>query len=324
MKKRVIVGTLGTILLLGSCGENKTDVRDSIYINGDVEQTVEVNTTYNDPGVTYPENYTLIKSNDISTKYLGKQEIVYQIYSKDGELVKEMHRFVNVVDTTAPTYIANNNVIYAGISYDITDFITYQDNYDSVDKITLSRSSVKFNTSGEQLVDFVLTDTSGNKATYSKKVNVQLDIIKLLNEVYKYSYKLTTTTMSTGGTYTNVNISSSSSFSYFSNTKSIHYLKNVTTSLGTSASIQISSTYGNFNKASVTYHIDGSDSKYSVGFATIDATKEGVVKVSSFSSTINNLNLSTTSMLEELNNNLSATLTDFQIYMNSTLGLLVK
>ena len=80
---------------------------------------------------------------------------------------------------------------------------------------------------------------------------------------------------------------------------------------------------GDFDNASISFHISGIGSAYSAGFATIDATQQSVA-VSSFRSTINDLNLDTSKMIEELNLNLNIVLNNFQKYMKNTLHLELK
>jgi hypothetical protein len=95
-----------------------------------------------------------------------------------------MHRFVNVVDTTAPTYTEKESKeFYAGFAYNVSDFIEYSDNYDS--KVTVTPDTLSFGDYGQKTVSFELKDSSGNTTTYSKTINVKFDFVKLLEEVYK-------------------------------------------------------------------------------------------------------------------------------------------
>jgi hypothetical protein len=60
-----------------------TEVKEKIYINGNVEETIEVNTTYEDKGIVYPDGYTLIKKGNVNSSNLGKYELIYSVYSAD-------------------------------------------------------------------------------------------------------------------------------------------------------------------------------------------------------------------------------------------------
>lgn len=121
---------------------------------------------------------------------------------------------------------------------------------------------------------------------------------------------------------TRVQIDSQSSIAYF-DTGTIHYLKTVSTSLGRSASIQISAEYGKFDNANIVYHVSGTGSTYSVGFGYIDPTKE-TASLNSFTSTINNLNLDTNAMLAEFNSQFATVLESFHTYMNDVLHIEVR
>ncbi len=323
MKIRIfaLIFALCLLFSFSACSSNE----NKIFINGNVEETIEVNTTFEDKGVSYPKDLTLITDGCIDTSKLGRQEIKYKVYSSDGELVKEMHRFVTVVDTTAPTYVvADSKTYYVGFNYTINDFISdYSDNYNNQSTIEISNNNFIFTYAGQHNVNVTFTDSSNNSASYITDINVVLDIEKLIYEVYKnQTYKISSGDTGIGSHYTSINISSGQSFSYY-DSGSLHYLETITTQLGTRASIQISANYGNFDNANISFHISGIGNAYSVGFATIDATKQSVT-VNSFSSTINDLNLDINKMIEELNLNLNAVLSNFQAYMKNTLHLELK
>jgi len=321
LKIFTLILVVTSLISFSACSSNK----DNIFINGQVEETIEVNTTFIDKGVSYPNNLTLITDGEINTSILGRQEITYKIYSSDGELVKEMHRFVTVIDTIAPTFVAiTNKTYYVGFNYAISDFVSeYSDNYNNNSSITTSSNNFIFTTAGQHNVNITFTDSSNNSTVYATSINAVLDIEKLIYEVYKnQTYKISSGDTGIGSHYTSVNISSGKSFSYY-DSGSLHYLETVTTNLGTRASIQISAKYGDFDNANISFHISGNGSAYSVGFATINATKQSV-SVNAFSSTINDLNLDANSMLIELNQSLNGVLNNFQSYMSKTLHLELK
>lgn len=309
------------LISFSACSLNKNE----IYINGEVEEIIEVNTKFVDKGVSYPNDFTFITDGNINTSVLGRQEITYKVYSSDGELVKEMHRFVTVVDTIAPTYIAvSNQAYYVGFNYTLSDFVSeYSDNYDKQSAITISNQKYTFASEGQYNINITFTDSSNNSTSYLANINVVLDIEKLIYEVYKnQSYKVSSGDTSIGSHYTRVDISSGKSLSYY-DSGSLHYLEVVTTSLGTRASIQISANYGDFDNANISFHVSSIGTAYSVGFATIDATKQSVT-INSFRSTINNLDLETNAMLYELNQNINTVLSNFKSYVENTLHLEFK
>ena len=288
--------------------------------------TLEVNTEYIDVGVTYPKDkYTLVKTGSVDNTKLGRYEIKYAVYSNDGVLVKEMHRFVDVIDSTAPSYNEQlQGKYYVGVDYTLSDFISsYKDNYDSTNSITVTNSSYKFTKEGPVEIEIIFTDSSNNKTTFRKTINPVVDIGVLIEHAPSSGLPLSRGDIGNGTTYVAYNIQYDSSLTHYS-TGDSHYLVRTSTSLGERSSIQISAKYGEFNRASVSYHISsGSGGAYSVGFATIDATKT-TASITRFSSNINNLNLDINQMLVEFNNQISGVLAGFHYFMNNTLGIEVK
>ena len=294
---------------------------DKIFINGKIDNTIEVKTSFNDEGVTYPKDkYTLITKGKVDTNKIGEYELVYSVYSSDGVLVKEMHRFVNVVDTQAPTYTENTSIsdYMAGKEYKLSDFISsYTDNYDS--NIAVSKNTFVFYP-GSNTMSVSFTDSSNNTSTYTKNINATIDMWNLINDSFPAS-SITIDTIGTSIECIRAKVDSKATLSYYKGS-TLHYVRLVTTELGTYASIQVSARYGQFSNATVDYYVLGSGSDYSTGFAKIDALNTNS-QVSSFSSMINNLDLDTTKMLEELNAQLPEILTLFHTVMNEVLGIKV-
>ena len=59
--------------------ETSATTSTEIFINGVLEETVEVFTEYHDPGVSCPDKYTLIVEGKVNSKFLGRQQIKYYI-----------------------------------------------------------------------------------------------------------------------------------------------------------------------------------------------------------------------------------------------------
>lgn len=315
-KKLSILCVVGLLLGLSSCKTGKAKDEIEIYINGTVEETIEVNTSFVDKGVVYPDGYTLIKEGDVDDKHLGTYHIFYLVYSPDGELAKELHRYVNVVDTTSPVYTKKSPIdLYAGFTYEVSDFVEYSDN--SNDIIDVTPSTVTFSRSGYNFVSFTLKDSSGNTTVFSQSVNVKFDLLKIIEEVYKNNPEKITKHESIH--HIAVEISSEKSFSYYSDFESIHYYEKVRTSLGSSAEIQISAKYGGFDLASISFRIYGSGG-YSVASANVDARiSDGQIKY--FELFKNDLNLDQNAVSDELNEILPTVLNNFAKYMNDVLSL---
>ena len=314
------------ILMLASCD---VPVQDIIKINGDLEQTIEVNSEYVDLGIIYPEEkYALVITGEVNVTRLGRYEIKYSLFTRDGELHKELYRFVNVVDTTAPLLEeAANTVFYAGFTYPVSYFVSdYSDNYNSKSSIAVSPSSFLFTSPGIHDVVITFEDSSGNVASYSKSIDVQLDMVNLINEVYKNTKWVVTTTQFSGEeTYVNVSIDAAKSLGYFES-GSIHYLETVTTTLGKSASIQISADYGDFGKATLDYHISSNNSmNYAYGMVrSFDATQLDS-RISFFNLfSENGYQVNEAAALSECNERLGDVLAHFHDYFENTLHLEVK
>lgn len=320
---RALLLTLLLTVFLSGCVE-----KESFLINGLVTETIEVGSDYVDPGVTMPEKYNLIITGEVDADHIGTYKRDYEIYTDNGEHVKTLSRFVIVKDSQPPTYTANDNqVYYAGINYTVDDFILdYQDNYDSVHELTVeSNRDLVFNESGIADVTIIITDKSGNSNEFYKPVEVIFDFEKLISSIYAdQSYKVNKGTTGVGSSYITVTIDSNTSISYFS-TGSIHFLKSFTSNLGTRSSIQISAKYGEFDKASLNYHISGKGSSYSVGFLTFDATNDyTTLEFDKYDNMINNLALKESDMLNEMNPKVLDTLNLFIRYFNLTLNLKLK
>ena len=310
----------------GSITEQSTDEPQKIALNGGVEEKLQVNTQYVEKGVIIPDGFVLNIEGDVFENIIGKYHIKYSIYSKEGELVKELNRFVEVVDELPPVYEPKKIAkLYAGVVYQSSDFFSnYYDDYYGR-SVSLTPSSVCFKAPGNQEVEIELSDPLGNTITFKKAYTVILDIQHLLNEKYKNQPSKISTSTEQGG-HIFVSIDSQATLGYFISDKSLHYVEKVQTQLGTYASIQISAPYGSFDKANISFHIDGNDySHYSVGFASFDATQDyDTLIIRKFSSTINYLNLNTSQMLAELNQNLLQVLNKFKFYVNNDLNIEFK
>ena len=317
--KRVVLTLLIMPLLILSSGCSSSN-QEVIKINGDLEETIEVCSKYNDKGIAFPnDKYTLIVDGAVNNSILGRYKIKYSIYTKEGELAKELYRFVNVVDTTAPTYnMLTEKDYYVGFTYYASDFFSYNDNYYKNDQLIVSPESITFTKEEEKNIEFSIEDGSHNIAIIKFNIKPKFDFYKLANSVM-YGLGVTQTTAGSLGTYTHLRIDSQKSLSYYESAKSLHYIEQLSTTLASSGSIQISAKFGEFNKANVSFHLNNSGT-YSTGFATIDATKE-TATVTSFTSIINNLNLDVSSMLDECNQYLNGVLNRFHSYMKNTMHL---
>ena len=72
--KKFIPILLITVLLISLFAF--TACSNGISINGDLEETVEAGSKYEDPGVTIPDDYTVVTEGEVDTAKLGKYKIV--------------------------------------------------------------------------------------------------------------------------------------------------------------------------------------------------------------------------------------------------------
>jgi hypothetical protein len=252
--------------------------------------------------------------------------LTYSVYSDAGEEIKVLHRYVHVADTTPPSYAEQEKLptLYAGLSYSVEDFLAeYSDNYYN-EFVSVEPRSVYFTSPGTHEVQFTLTDSVGNVTVYKKAVEVNLDMLVLLNEVYKDApHKISTSDTSMGYTHTSVRIDNDTSLGYFGS-GSIHFSKKIDTPLGNYASIQISADYGEFSTASVSFHVSNlGGQEYSTGSANINIHDE-TIRVKKFDWTINKLSLNEQEMLAELNKHIDAVIESLHDYMNNTLHIELK
>lgn len=301
------------------------DDSESIKINGEASQTIEVGINYVDEGATFPQKYTMIKTGEVDFDKLGTYEIKYSFFTSKGELVKELSRFVYVVDTQAPTYIGSNKTdFYVGINYTINDFLeSYSDNYDNMVDLSIIHNDLSFKDSGSQDIQITITDTSLNESVFFTKIDVQLDFFKLIDYVNKdQTYNITKGTTGAGSSYVFMSIDSNRTLSY-NDSGALNYKKLFSSEFGRSSSITISAQYGEFSSARLNYLIWGSTtSQYSVGYTTFDATKcYDSLTFTEFDSCINYLNLNETDMINEMNPRVLEVLNEFTDFVENTLGV---
>ena len=320
MKTNLAIAFCSLSILLTGCNGSGAEI---IRINGELEETIEVHSEYVDKGVTYPtDKYKLIVDGKVINTILGRYEIKYSIFTNEGELKKELHRFVNVVDTTAPTYeLLKEQTYYVGLEYLPSDFFSYSDNYYAEADIDISPGEMYFTRKGKKAVAFTLTDKSNNTPSITIDVEPVFDSYKLARRVSSQAKRKTDDT----GTYISLSIMNSDilgqsqSFEYYEDSESLHYSEHFYSTVGTSASIQISSKFGGFSNAEVEYSVY--DSVFSsTGTGKIDATKT-TGSLSAFESITKDSRFDESNMLNECNQYLSRILGNFHYYMENLLHL---
>ena len=150
----------------------------TITVLGDNPTTVEVGSTFTDPGVTVYDqdgSSTYSTTGTVDTNVLGAYTLTYTAADNSGNQAT-VTRTVNVVDTTAPaiTLVGDSQVnIEVGSTY--TDAgATATDNYDGdISSQIVVVNNVDVNTLGSYTVTYSVSDSSSNAATVATRtVNV--------------------------------------------------------------------------------------------------------------------------------------------------------
>ncbi len=147
-----------------------------IKINGDSNVKLEVGSEYKDKGIMATYNKKSIK--DITTKgkvdnkKIGTYKIKYIVKYK--RVKKTATRTVKVVDTTSPEINIGAETVNLLVGNDYTEFgFSASDNYDGdiTSKVT-STNNIDKNTVGTYEVNYEVSDSSGNKSSAKRTVNV--------------------------------------------------------------------------------------------------------------------------------------------------------
>jgi len=138
------------------------------------EMTIEINTSYDDPGVNALDKtgeiapYTV--SGDVDAGTLGDYTITYTMDGTDISLT----RIIHVVDTEAPVANVTNFSADVGTVSDVNwmDYISVSDNSLSDVSVTMTDNDVNFDVAGYYSVHFDLSDIAGNTSHATILVNI--------------------------------------------------------------------------------------------------------------------------------------------------------
>ena len=222
-----------------------------ITLLGDNLMTIEVGTTFTDPGAVATDNYdgdltsSIAIVNNVDTSTVGTYTVTYNVSDTSGNAAVPVTRTVNVVDTTAPVItLLGDNPMTIEVGTTFTDpGAVATDNYDG--DLTSSIAivnNVDTSTVGTYTVTYNVSDTSGNPAVpVTRTVNVvdtTVPVITLLGD--------TTVTIEVGTTYTDSGATAADNYDG-DLTSSIVIVNNVDTStVGTyTVTYNVSDTSGN-------------------------------------------------------------------------------
>jgi len=155
-------------------------VEPILTVNGDSPMTIEFGSAYTDANATATDNVdgrvAVTSSGSVNTETLGSYTITYIAEDTSGNSATAT-RVVNVVDTVAPVIVVSGeDPINIGIDSVYTDAgATATDNVDGTVAVT-SSGSVNTAALGSYTITYTAEDSSGNRATATRVVNVVADV----------------------------------------------------------------------------------------------------------------------------------------------------
>ena len=166
---------LYTGLLLLSLSLIACSPSPEVTLNGEANITLEAGNSFNDPGVTVENSdEDFIVTGVVNEDKVGAYTLTYYVLSEDGKKSNEVSRYVEVVDTTAPTFNLELEVMVFGSTFNIENIVSsLSDNNDLNNELEITSnylSAVNTNISGEYTVTVTVTDTNDNYS--SKDINI--------------------------------------------------------------------------------------------------------------------------------------------------------
>ena len=143
------------------------------YLNPGID-TVEINSNYEDPGVTARafkiKRSTSIIENTLDITKLGTYHITYNFVYQNFDLT--LVRIITVIDETPPVLALNTGVDTIKIGEEWVDSsVKISDN--SNQDVTLEiNGTVNINRPGIYTITYIATDLSGNQTSIKRYVNV--------------------------------------------------------------------------------------------------------------------------------------------------------
>lgn len=170
-KFKIIFLILFLSITFTACTASQEDIK--FYLNPG-NDTVEVNSTYVDPGVTAKvfniSRSTEVVENTVNTSEVGVYYITYNFVYKDFDLT--LVRIVTVIDEKPPLVALNPGIdtIKVGDTWEDASIST-TDNSEGEITITTS-GSVNNEIAGTYIITYTAIDSSGNESSISRYINV--------------------------------------------------------------------------------------------------------------------------------------------------------
>ena len=148
------------------------------FVNGYDEVNVEVNTEYDEQGITIvgddTEDYTYLIINPVDTSRPGEYDVIYTVFDDQNIEVGTITRTVIVDDFTAPhVELIGPSIVYQEVGgVFIDDGVEYTDNSYVVEPITIE-DNVNYSELGEYEIIYTVVDEAGNATSVTRLVVIQ-------------------------------------------------------------------------------------------------------------------------------------------------------
>ena len=153
------------------------NITPTISLNGNNVMSIEVHTSFNDPGVSFSDNYdqnmTVKITGSVDTSKIGTYFLNYCVTDSSGNGPECVDRTVEVYDQTAPTItLKGGDTIIVEVFGAFNDpGYDYQDNYYGQDDIIVrATGTVNTYVLGDYVITYTATDGSGNISTAVTRV----------------------------------------------------------------------------------------------------------------------------------------------------------
>lgn len=193
MRKLFYITTIIVIVLVGFLGvtysyEYNDDSFFKFELIGPYELYLDVNSEYNEYGVKVIKNGYDVSSNVIidnslvNMNKLGEYRVKYEI--KNDGYTEYIYRIVKVIDNIAPVIKLNGEeIVYVKLGDSYKEYgCVVNDNYDNnLDKKVIVSSNLNTSKIGEYVIEYRVSDSSGNESRVSRIVKVIDDDIEKEN-----------------------------------------------------------------------------------------------------------------------------------------------